>query len=273
MSFELWRSARSSWYRRGSQDGALRARPHQRPREERRRDRWLTEYTQAKDPWFCFSYGNGLYHHHRSWIDDPEPRRDDRLYTKRLQAGEDIARPREAVLAERDRITDEYRNLLAGQARDAFDEQLALARTVFSHIEDHNFYVDHWAHTLLWNKVREFGSLLTDHKFLADPEDVFFLRHNEARSALEELRLHWSSGAAGVHGAPPAGRRSSRGARRSTRPYAAGPHPPLGPGAGGRDRAGHDHALGDHHRARAGVASDLCDAATHTIRGIQAHLG
>ena len=35
-------------------------------------DRWLTEYTQAKDPWFCFSYGNGLYHHHRSWIDDPK---------------------------------------------------------------------------------------------------------------------------------------------------------------------------------------------------------
>ena len=95
--------------------------------------------------------------------------------------------------------------------RDAFDEQLALARAMLSHIEDHNFYVDHWAHTLLWNKVREFGSLLTDRKFLADPEDMFFLRHDEARSALEELRLRWSSGAAGVPGRRPlAGDRRAR---------------------------------------------------------------
>jgi pyruvate,water dikinase len=80
--------------------------------------------------------------------------------------------------------------------------QLALARTVFPHIEDHNFYIDHWSHTLLWNKVREFGTLLSDHAFLADPEDVFFLRHDEVRSALEELRLYWSSGGAGVARGP-----------------------------------------------------------------------
>jgi len=41
-------------------------------------DRWLANYREAKDPWFSFSYGNGLYHHHRSWIDDPSLR-DDRL--------------------------------------------------------------------------------------------------------------------------------------------------------------------------------------------------
>ena len=34
-------------------------------------DTWLADYQRAKDPWFCFSFGNGLYHHHRPWIDDP----------------------------------------------------------------------------------------------------------------------------------------------------------------------------------------------------------
>lgn len=238
-------------------------------------DRWLTEYTQAKDPWFCFSYGNGLYHHHRSWIDDPKlPIAMIGSYAKRLQAGEDIARPREAVLAERDRITDEYRNLLAGQARDAFDEQLALARTVFSHIEDHNFYVDHWAHTLLWNKVREFGSLLTDHKFLADPEDVFFLRHNEARSALEELRLHWSSGAAGVPRGP--ARWPAIVARRKTIYQALRRWAP--PAALGRAPAAVTEPVTIMHW---GITTERVqewrrtsrDAATHTIRGIAGSSG
>jgi pyruvate,water dikinase len=166
-------------------------------------DRWLADYREAKDPWFCFSYGNGFYHHHRSWIDDPSlPIAMIGSYVARLQAGEGIRRPQDAVLAERDRTTDEYRALLPTQSREAFDGQLKLARTVFPHIEDHNFYIDHWSHTVLWNKAREFGTLLAAHAFLADPEDVFFLRHGEVRSALEELRLHWSSGGAGVPRGP-----------------------------------------------------------------------
>jgi pyruvate,water dikinase len=123
-------------------------------------------------------------------------------YVARLEAGEDIRRPQDAVLAERDRITDAYRALLPKESRGAFDEQLKLARTVFPHIEDHNFYIDHWSQTVLWNKVREFGALLARHAFLADPEDVFLLRHDEVRLALEELRLHWSTGGAGVPRGP-----------------------------------------------------------------------
>jgi pyruvate,water dikinase len=46
--------------------------------------------------------------------------------------------------------------------------------------------------------VREFGSLLAREGFLADREDIFYLRHDEVRSALEEVRLHWSSGYSGA---------------------------------------------------------------------------
>ena len=166
-------------------------------------DTWLAEYQRAKDPWFYFSFGNGLYHHHRSWIDDPAlPITMIGSYARRLQNGEEIRRPRETVLAERERITREHRALLDKQAREAFDRQLSLARTVFPHIEDHNFYVDHRAHTMFWNKVREFAALLSAHAFIANTEDVFFLRHEEVRVALEELRLQWSSGGAGVPRGP-----------------------------------------------------------------------
>jgi pyruvate, water dikinase len=193
-------------------------------------ERWLADYEKAKHPWFCFSYGNGMYHHHRSWIDDPRlPIAMIGAYIGRVQAGEDIARPRQAVLAERDRITSEYRALLPGHQRDGFDRQLALARTVFPHIEDHNFYIDHWAHTLLWNKVREFGALLAGDRYLSDSEDVFFLRPDEVRCALEELCMQWSSGGAGMARGPAlwppiVGRRKTiyDGLRRWTPPPALG---------------------------------------------------
>ena len=165
-------------------------------------EQWLADYEETKDPWFYFSCGIGVfYHHHRSWIDDPTlPIAAIGAYIGRLEAGEDIARPYEAILAERERITAEYRDLLPEGTRDAFDRSLALARTVFPYVENHNFYVDHRYLTIFWNKVREFGALLAKHGFLDDGEDVFLLRHDEVRSALEDLRLAWASGAGPAFG-------------------------------------------------------------------------
>jgi phosphohistidine swiveling domain-containing protein len=164
--------------------------------------RWLADYEGTKDPWFYFSCGTGIYyHHHRSWIDDPAlPIDAIRMYVERLEVGEDIARPYQAILAERELTTAEYRELVPEERRDEFDRSLALARTVFPYVENHNFYIDHRYFTIFWNKVREFGALLEAHGFFPTGEDVFLLRHDEVRSALVDLRLSWSSGAAPAYG-------------------------------------------------------------------------
>jgi pyruvate,water dikinase len=157
---------------------------------------WLAEWEAVKTPWFYYSNGNGFYHHHRSWVDDPAvPLAHLRNYLERLQAGEDLTRPLAQVSAERDRITAEYRTLLTNpDTLAAFDQNLGLARTVFPYVESHNFYVEHWYHTLFWNKVREFGALLARHRFLDDPEDVFYLQRHEIADALVDLRLAWAAG-------------------------------------------------------------------------------
>jgi len=112
-----------------------------------------------------------------------------------LRAGEDLARPLAEVRAERDRISAEYRGLLADpDAIAAFEQNLGLARTVFPYVESHNFYVEHWYHTIFWNKVREFGALLARHAFLAEAEDVFYLQRAEIADALVDLRLAWAAG-------------------------------------------------------------------------------
>jgi len=157
---------------------------------------WLADWDATKSPWFNYSNGNGFYHHHRSWIDDPAiPIAGVRSYIERLQAGEEISRPLEAVVAERDRVASEYRALLPDdEARQAFDETLGLSRTVFPYVESHNFYVEHWYHTLFWNKVREFGDLLAQNRFLDDADDIFFLQRHEVSDALVDLRLAWAAG-------------------------------------------------------------------------------
>src|SRR3954447_2760077 len=157
---------------------------------------WLADWDGTKEPWFNYSNGNGFYHHHRSWIDDPAiPLGGVRSYIERLEAGDDISRPLEAVSAERDRVVTEYRDLLPDDAtRAAFDEALGLSRVVFPYVESHNFYVEHWYHTLFWNKVREFGSLLVRHGFIAEPDDIFFLQRHEISDALVDLRLAWAAG-------------------------------------------------------------------------------
>lgn len=157
---------------------------------------WIADLEKTKDPWFYFSYGAGFYHHHRSWIDNPTlPFSSLRSYLLRLARGEDIARPVEKVRAERDRITAEYQALLkTDEDRKAFGDMLKLARTVFPFIENHNFYVEHWHHTIFWNKVREFGDLLVRNEFFADRDDIFYLHRHEAYDALYDLVTSWAVG-------------------------------------------------------------------------------
>jgi len=158
---------------------------------------WLADYEATKEPWFYLSFGTGVYyHHHRSWIDDPAaPIAMIGSYIDRLDAGTEFSRPAAAVLAERERLTREYLELLPDGSRTAFEKSLDLARRVFPYVEDHNFYIDHRYMAIFWNKVREFGALLAQSGMLRDGEDIFYLRHDEIRSALEDLRLWWSSGA------------------------------------------------------------------------------
>jgi pyruvate,water dikinase len=158
-------------------------------------DRWLAALEEAKEPWFWYSTGSGYNHQHRSWMDDLSlPFNAMRGYIEKLQAGEDIDRPLEEITRERERITGEYRELLSSDDdRKAFDDLVALARRVYPYVENHNFYVEHWHHSIFWNKLRELGSVFVEHGFLEDSEDVFYLHRYEIYSALYDLESGWAT--------------------------------------------------------------------------------
>jgi pyruvate, water dikinase len=156
---------------------------------------WLGELTQVKDPWFNMATGDGLYHYYRSWFDDPSiPYAALIGHVNALRAGVQIERPTEEIAAERERLAREYGSLLPEETRQPFNDLLALSRTVFPYVEEHKFFCDYWFLTRWWNKVREFGALLAEHRFLEDGEDVFQLSRHEVASALDELTLTWATG-------------------------------------------------------------------------------
>jgi pyruvate,water dikinase len=158
--------------------------------------RWLESFTQARDPWFNVSTGDGFYHHHRSWNEDLTvpfaalPR-----YIRLVREGDPLKRPTEQLRQEREHIVSEYRSLLSSDdERTAFDQMLGLARLVFPYVEDHKFYCEHWFTTQFFAKIREFGELLVRQGVLDDVEDIFHLHHTEVDQALSDVMLAWAAG-------------------------------------------------------------------------------
>ncbi len=157
---------------------------------------WLAAFEKARYPWFNVSTGTGWYHHDRSWNDDLDiPLGSICTYADKILAGDSIERPIEAVRAERDRITAEYRALIDNDEDiAAFDQLLATAKTVFPYVENHLFYVEHWFHSVFWNKIRDVGAIMKEHGFLGDVEDIWLLKRGEIKDALWDLVTAWATG-------------------------------------------------------------------------------
>jgi pyruvate,water dikinase len=159
---------------------------------------WLADWERTADPWFVVNTDPGHpggYHVHPTWAEAPDiPLASVREYVRRLEAGESIDRPTAQVLRERDRITGEYRELLAEADRSTFDATLELARLVFVYIEEHVLYIEHWMWAEFWGKSKELGRALAEMGEFDDPEDMFFLRRYEVAEAIYDCVVGWSVG-------------------------------------------------------------------------------
>ena len=159
---------------------------------------WVADWERTADPWFVVNTDPGHpggYHVHPTWAEAPEvPLAAVREYVRRLDNGEEIDRPTDDVLRERDRIAGEYRELMAEADRPVFDETLELARKVFVYIEEHVLYIEHWMWAAFWAKSKELSRALAAMGELDEPEDMFFLRRYEVAEAIYDCVVGWSVG-------------------------------------------------------------------------------
>ncbi|GAB2746997.1 PEP-utilizing enzyme [Sinomonas soli] len=160
-------------------------------------DHWIQRWEEAHDPWFNFTVGNGFYGHDKYWNEHPEiPLNYIKDYIARLDAGQEILRPVEALIAEKERIVEEYRELLDGDNLAAFDAKRGLAAQCYPYVENHNFYIEHWTMGVFWRKIRELSRVFHAEGFWTQPDDLLYLGRNEVRDALFDLVTWWGVGAA-----------------------------------------------------------------------------
>ena len=157
---------------------------------------WLKELAVSRDPWFNINVGDGFYHYHRSWNDDLSmPFAALPGYIANAKKGERLERQTDKLMAERKQLIADYRELLeTDEERAAYDQMITLAHRVFPYVEGHKFYCEHWYTNLFFNKIREFGALLSQHGFFPGTEDVFHLSHYELEAAIVDLMTSWSNG-------------------------------------------------------------------------------
>jgi pyruvate,water dikinase len=159
---------------------------------------WVEDWERTADPWFVIDTAPGHpggYAHYGTWASEPDiPLGAVKEYIASLQAGEEIDRPTARVLAERDRITSEYSELLADEDRPVFDEMLALARKVFVYIEEHVIYIEHWMWATFWAKSHDLSRALAPMGAFDDPSDMFFLRRTEVMESIYDVVTAWGSG-------------------------------------------------------------------------------
>jgi len=152
--------------------------------------RWLGAFERAKDPWFYLSSGTGFSHTARCWLDDLSDG-----YIERIETGESIERPLAAIVEERDRLRREYRDLLpTDQDRNTFDEAYDLLAKVYPYAENHIFYVEHWHHSIWWNKARDLGKVLANAGFFGEPDDIFLFYYTDIEPMLLDLVYAWAVG-------------------------------------------------------------------------------
>ena len=156
---------------------------------------WLAEWHAAQNPWFNYSNGTAFYHTDAVWAERLDiPFSFMRGYMDRLEKGEEIDTPTEALVADRDRIAGEYSDLLDGDDKVNFEGKLGLSRTVFHYVENHNFYVEHWGISVMWRKMRELSNVMMKEGFWADVDDIFYLKRDEIPTALSDMTFAWSAG-------------------------------------------------------------------------------
>ncbi|MCL5950099.1 MAG: PEP-utilizing enzyme [Chloroflexi bacterium] len=157
---------------------------------------WLESMDEIKDPWFYVSCGSGWFHYEGSWINKLDvPFSYIKGYLERLDRGERIERSLEAMSTAREAMINDYRKLIkSGEDRQSFDDAFRNTRTIYRYAEDHLFWVEHWFHTIWFEKMREFGNVFVKHGVLKDTEDFFMFNRLEIPYLIEDLTTSWALG-------------------------------------------------------------------------------
>jgi pyruvate,water dikinase len=158
--------------------------------------KWLAELEKIKNPWFYISCGSGWFFYEGSWLTKMDiPFSYMKSYVERLGKGEKIERSLEGISQKREEIVAEYRKLIkTDEDRKSFEDAYKTVRTIYRFAEDHLFWVEHWLHTIWWQKIRDIGKLFVKQGMLKEADDIFMFNRFEVPELIEEVVIAWALG-------------------------------------------------------------------------------
>ncbi|MFQ5904590.1 MAG: PEP-utilizing enzyme, partial [Candidatus Binatia bacterium] len=157
---------------------------------------WLRELEALKNPWFYVSCGSGWFHYEGSWINKLEvPFGYLQSYIERLGRGDRIERQLDEIEEERKRLAEEYRNLIANEDdRKTFNDAYKTCRTIYRYAEDHIFWVEHWFHTIVFDKMWKLGGLFSKYEMIENSQDIYLFNRFEIPMIIEDLVTAYTLG-------------------------------------------------------------------------------
>jgi pyruvate,water dikinase len=158
--------------------------------------KWLADMEKVKNPWFYISCGSGWFYYEGSWLTKLDiPFSYMKSYVERLGKGEKIERSLEEISRKRDEIVAEYRKLIkSDEDKKSFEDAFKTVRGIYKFAEDHLFWVEHWLHTIWWQKIRDIGKLFVQRGMLKETDDIFMFNRFEVPELIEELVIAWALG-------------------------------------------------------------------------------
>jgi len=157
---------------------------------------WLQKFEETKDPWFYVNCGSGWYHYEGSWKDKLDlPFSYLKGYLERLERGENIERLMAQIQKEREELFQQYKALIPNEEdRESLEKLYRDSLTLYRFAEGHIFWVEHWFHTIWFDKARELGDVLVKAKVLKEVDDIFMFNRLEIPTLIEDAVTAWALG-------------------------------------------------------------------------------
>ena len=160
--------------------------------------KWLREFDKVSFPWFYMMMTEGIfaYSDNECWIENPDIILGFlKNYIERIEKGEKIERDVKALKEKKEKLFKEYLDKLkTNEEKSKFKELYNLVTTFYVFVEEEIMYIKSFDYSLFRRNIRKFAEILAKHGVIKEPNDVFYLRFDEIKSALEELTCAWGAG-------------------------------------------------------------------------------
>jgi pyruvate,water dikinase len=115
-------------------------------------------------------------------------------YIKKIQRGERIERDIEGLNREKQELFNKYINMLkTDEEKKRFKELYEVAKRLYVSVEEQVLYVKNFNYALFRRNIKKFAEILAKHGIIKAPDDIFYLRFDEVKAALQELCWIWGN--------------------------------------------------------------------------------